>query len=132
MILKKIFILLTLSVITALGAAEVGEVKFIQQGSDPVPDDILSASLRLRPGVEFKKEFMDEDLKNLYNSGRVSDATAEFSTLPDGKIAVVYKLTPSPMISIFKIHIFHVQKFYYKKNIHINVIFGQLELFYFI
>ncbi len=103
MILKKIFILLTLSVITALGAAEVGEVKFIQQGSDPVPDDILSASLRLRPGVEFKKEFMDEDLKNLYNSGRVSDATAEFSTLPDGKIAVVYKLTPSPMISIFKI-----------------------------
>lgn len=100
--IKKLSLLLTLIATAVLSAAEVGEVKFVQQGNNPVPDDILSASLRLRPGVEFKKEHMDEDLKNLFNSGRVSDAAGEFTTLPDGKISVVYKITPSPVISVFK------------------------------
>ncbi|MCI5780059.1 MAG: outer membrane protein assembly factor BamA [Lentisphaeria bacterium] len=99
---KKCWLIMT-AVWLTLSAAEVGEVKFVQKGSNPVPDDILSVSLRLRPGVEFKKEHMDEDLKNLYRSGRVSDATAEFTNRPDGKVDVIYRVTPSPVISIFKI-----------------------------
>ena len=50
-----------------LGAAEVGSVKFVQQGNNPVPTELLRVALRLRPGMEFSTAHMDEDLKNLYN-----------------------------------------------------------------
>ena len=103
MLRKKLFLMAALSAWLAATAAEVGEVKFVQKGSNPVPDDILRVSLRLRPGAEFKKEYLDEDLKNLYRSGRISDAAAEFTTRSDGKIDVTYRVTPSPVISIFKI-----------------------------
>ena len=86
-----------------LGAAEVGSVKFVQQGNNPVPTELLRVALRLRPGMEFSTAHMDEDLKNLYKTGKISSAVSEYRTMPDGKIEITYKITPSPVISIFKI-----------------------------
>ena len=89
--------------VVMLNAAEVGSVKFIQDGKNPVPQDLLKVALRLRPGVEFNPVYMDEDLKNLYKTGKISNAVAEYRTLKDGKIEITYKVTPSPLISLFKI-----------------------------
>ncbi len=86
-----------------LNAAEVGSVKFIQDGKNPVPQDLLQVALRLRPGMEFNPVYMDEDLKNLYKTGKISNAVAEYRTLEDGKIEITYKVIPSPVISLFKI-----------------------------
>ena len=96
-----LFPVLLMTVIAA--GAEVGAVKFIQEGKNPIPDDLLQVALRLRPGMEFSAAHMDEDLKNLYNTGKISDAVSEFRTMPDGKIEIIYKITPSPIISVFKI-----------------------------
>ncbi len=86
-----------------LSSAEVASVKFEQEGKNPIPDEVLNVALRLRPGMDFNQEHMDEDLKNLFKSGKVADATAEFNTGKDGKVYIIYKIKPSPVISIFKI-----------------------------
>ena len=103
--LKKLFVrvLPVICSAVAINAAEVGSVKFIQEGGNPVPVDLLNVALRLRPGMEFSKAHLDEDLKNLYRTGKVSDAVSDFRTLPDGKIEIIYKIKPSPVISSFKI-----------------------------
>ena len=104
--LKKLFKGMLLPVVCTaltLNAAEVGSVKFIQEGGNPIPTDLLNVALRLRPGMEFSKAHMDEDLKNLIKTGKVSDAVAEFQTMPDGKIEIIYRIKPSPVISLFRI-----------------------------
>ena len=59
-------ILLTAFAGLTLGAAEIAAVKFDQQGADPIPTDMLYVTLRLRQGMEFKREYLDEDIKNLF------------------------------------------------------------------
>lgn len=86
-----------------LSAAEVGAVKFVQEGSNPIPTEMLRVALRLRPGMEFNADHLDEDLRNLYKTGKISSADSEYRTLPDGKIEITFKIKPSPVISIFKI-----------------------------
>ena len=78
-LLKSILLPAVCSAVT-LSAAEVGSVKFIQEGSHPVPTELLSVVLRLCPGMEFNAAHMDEDLKNLYKTGKISDAVSEFRT----------------------------------------------------
>ncbi|MBR2345848.1 MAG: outer membrane protein assembly factor BamA [Lentisphaeria bacterium] len=101
--MKRFSLLLLLTWSVILCAAKVGEVKFEQKGPNPLPDEVLRVVLRMRPGMEFKKEYMDEDLKSLYSSGRITDAVAEYTTLPDGNVSVLYRVTPSPVISVFKL-----------------------------
>ena len=101
-LLKSILLPAVCSAVT-LSAAEVGSVKFIQEGSHPVPTELLSVVLRLRPGMEFNAAHMDEDLKNLYKTGKISDAVSEFRTMEDGRIEIIYKIKTSPVITMFKI-----------------------------
>ena len=39
----------------------------------------------------------------LFNSGRVSYAAAEYEVGKDGKVNLVYRIKPSPVISVFKL-----------------------------
>ncbi|MBE6376177.1 MAG: outer membrane protein assembly factor BamA [Lentisphaerae bacterium] len=100
---KGVLLLSLLFPAASLSAAEVGAVRFIQEGGEAVPVDLLQVALRLRPGMEFTTGYMDEDLKNLIKTGKVSDAVAEFQTMPDGKIEIIYRIKPSPVISLFRI-----------------------------
>ena len=70
--LKKLFVrvLPVICSAVAINAAEVGSVKFIQEGGNPVPVDLLNVALRLRPGMEFSKAHLDEDLKNLREASK--------------------------------------------------------------
>lgn len=87
-----------------VAAAVVGSVKFDQGGSkNPVPQEMLNVVLRLRPGVEFNTAYLDEDLKSLFKTGKVADAVSEFRTMEDGRIEIIYKIKPAPVITVFKI-----------------------------
>ena len=101
-LLKRVLLPVFCSAVTLIGA-EVGSIKFVQDGGNPVPTELLSVVLRLRPGMEFNAEYMDEDLKNLYKTGYLSDAVSEFRTMENGKIEIIYKVKPSPVITMFKL-----------------------------
>ena len=96
-------ILLTAFAGLTLGAAEIAAVKFDQQGADPIPTDMLYVTLRLRQGMEFKREYLDEDIKNLFATGKVADVVSEVQHQNDGKVVVIFKIKPSPVISMLKI-----------------------------
>ena len=100
---SKIMLLLFGCAVLGLSAAQVGSVKFVQTGKNPVPEELLKVALRLRPGMEFSTAHMDEDLKNLYKTGKISDVSSEFKTMKDGRIEITYRIKPSPVISVLKL-----------------------------
>ena len=100
---SKIMVLPVCCAVLSAVAAQVGSVKFIQSGKNPIPEELLQVALRLRPGMEFSTGHMDEDLKNLYKTGKIADAVSEFRTMKDGKIEITYRIKPSPVISVFNI-----------------------------
>ena len=107
---KKIQSLCSVAVLAAvaivsvkLQAATVADVRFEQTGKNPIPSEMLSLTLRLRKGMEFKREYLDQDIKNLYATGTVSDVVSEVRKLDGDKVEVIFKLRPSPVISVMKI-----------------------------
>ncbi|MBQ9088181.1 MAG: outer membrane protein assembly factor BamA [Lentisphaeria bacterium] len=86
-----------------LPAAEVASLKIEQEGGEKIPQEMLLVTMRLRPGVEFSREHLDNDIKSIYATGKVSDVVAKVDTLADGKVAVNIKVRPSPVIRVLKI-----------------------------
>ena len=52
MMIKKLFLPVVAAAVLVLNAAEVGSVKFIQEGGNPIPEDILNVSLLDHPGQQ--------------------------------------------------------------------------------
>lgn len=92
---------LWMSVATA-AAAQIGDVKYEQQGSQRLPELQIAYNVQLRPGMEFRREILDEDIKRLFASGNFSDVVSEVKERPDGKVDVVFKLRLKPRISSIK------------------------------
>ena len=86
-----------------LSAAEVASLKIEQEGGEKNPQEMLMVTMRLRPGVEFSREHLDNDIKSIYATGKVSDVVANVDTLADGKVAIRIKVRPSPVIRVLKI-----------------------------
>lgn len=86
-----------------LGAAKVESLKIRQEGENKIPQEMLNISMRLRQGSEYTREYLDEDIKNLYASGKIADITANVENLANGNVAIVLKVKPSPVISVLKI-----------------------------
>ena len=87
----------------ALGAAEVGEVKFEQSGADKLTEAQLALNIRLRKGAEYRREILDEDIKRLSRTGNYSDVEALVNDLPGGKVQIVFKVRLKPRISSLKL-----------------------------
>lgn len=68
----------------ALLAAEIGTVKFEQKGSSPLDVELLRHNVRLRPGVTYTREILDEDVRSLYRTGNFADVQA-VTDYPDRK-----------------------------------------------
>ena len=80
-------------------AAKVGEVKFDQQGTQQLPVEQLRFNVQLRPGMEFKREILDEDVKRLYNTGNYADVVSEVRELPGDKVEVTFRIRLKPRVS---------------------------------
>ena len=89
--------------ILAANAAEVETLEIIQEGAGQLPKEMLTVSMRLRPGREYTREYLDQDIKNLYATGKVSDVIANVETLANGKVAIKLQVKPSPVITLMNI-----------------------------
>jgi outer membrane protein insertion porin family len=96
-------LLLTAALCAAVGAAEVGEVRFEQSGADRLSEVQMVLNTRLRKGAEYRREYLDEDIKRLYRTGNFADVEASVDELADGKVRVVFKLRLKPRISSLKL-----------------------------
>ena len=59
--------------------------------------------MRLRSGSEYTREYLDEDIKNLYASGKISDVVAKVENLANGNVSIILQVKPAPIISVMKI-----------------------------
>ena len=73
---KALLMCLVLTGAVILSASAVGNVKFDQKGSAPVAEEILRHNIRLRPGVTFTRDLLDDDIRSLYKTGNFADVQA--------------------------------------------------------
>ena len=73
---KALLLTCTLSVFSLLSAATVENVKFEQKGSAPIAEELLRHNVRLRSGVTYTREILDEDIRALYKTGNFADVQA--------------------------------------------------------
>ena len=83
--LKQLFFSVTAVAVSQLNAAEVESLEIIQDGENRIPQEMLVLSMRLRAGSEYSREYLDQDIKNLYATGKVSDVVANVKMLENGK-----------------------------------------------
>ena len=106
-IFGKLRFLLSVAALTGvcyLGAVEVETLNIEQDaGTDKIPQEMLMLTMRLRPGSQYTREYLDQDIKNLYATGKVADVVANVETLKNGNVAIRFRIKPSPVISILKI-----------------------------
>ena len=86
-----------------LGAAKVESLKIEQDGENKIPQELLNVTMRLRSGSEYTREYLDEDIKNLYASGKISDVVAKVENLANGNVSIILQVKPAPIISVMKI-----------------------------
>ena len=83
----------------ALGAAEVGEVKFEQSGTDKLTEAQLALNIRLRKGAEYRREILDEDIRSLYRTGNFADVQAAADYLSRDKVRITFHLRLKERVS---------------------------------
>ena len=89
--------------VVRLDAAKVESLTICQEGGNQLPQEMLNITMRLRKGSEYTREYLDEDIKNLYASGKIADVTANVENLANGNVAIELKVKPSPVITVLKI-----------------------------
>ncbi len=101
--IKRSVLPLLLAVCCRLAAAEVGDIRFEQSGVDRLTEEQMTLNIRLRRGSEYRREYLDEDIKRLYRTGNFADVEASVDELPGGKVRVVFRLRLKPRISSLKL-----------------------------
>ncbi len=94
--------LLLTAALTA-AATEVARVEFEQSGVQRLSEDLLTANIQLRPGLEFTRDILDADTKRLYNTGNFADVVSEVTELPGDKVAVRFRVRLKPRISTLRV-----------------------------
>ena len=91
-------VLLAVSACT-LTAEEISSVVF-QQGTDyKFEEDILRANVQSRKGGHYSERAVNDDIKRLHAMGMFSDVVSETRKTPDGKIDIIFKLLPKPVVT---------------------------------
>ncbi len=81
-----------------LTAGSVGKVSFRQNGAAPLAEEQLMYNVRLRPGMEYRREIVDEDIKRLYDTGNFADVTSRIGIDDQGNTDVTFVLTLRPRL----------------------------------
>ena len=96
---KHLAILLAAFLLTLSAAAEpIAKITFQQYGSRPLSEDQLFYNIRLRPGMEYSREILDEDIKRLYNTGSFTDVSAKTLPADDGSLHLQFELQLQPQV----------------------------------
>ncbi len=87
---------------SSLSAQEVRRVIFEQDGYQ-FPVSTLQYNIRMKKGVKFTREILDEDVKRLYDMGYFLQVSADTEKAPNGKVDVVFKTKSKPRIKTIAI-----------------------------
>ena len=101
--LKQLLFSVAAVAVSQLNAVQVESLEIIQEGENRIPQELLILSMRLRAGSEYSREYLDQDIKNLYATGKVSDVVANVKMLENGKAAIKLQVKPAPVITVMKI-----------------------------
>jgi outer membrane protein insertion porin family len=93
-----IFFTLSLMVNFQALSAEISKIEFVQDGGYKFQNKMLNFYMQSKPGSQFSNKLLNEDIKRLYSTGYFSDIVIESSKQPDGKIAVVLKISARPRV----------------------------------
>lgn len=110
--MKKVSALLTTFIFSAVilmscisaVAQEISSVKFDQGNDYKFGEDVLRYNVQSRKGNMYSEKIVNDDIKRLHAMGVFSDVVAETKKTADGKIEIVFKITPKPVVKemIFK------------------------------
>ncbi len=87
----------------SLGAQNVSNIVFNQQGKAQVQNAFIEHNTLLRKGMHFNAEQLDADIKRLYATGVFSDVSAAVDKGPDGNVAIRYTMKLKPLVRKFVI-----------------------------
>ncbi len=76
--------------------------KQIIEGNQQVPEDIILAALKTKPGMEFTETGLADDLSAIYDMGWFYDLHPEFRQVPEG-VQVIYHVLENPVYKETKI-----------------------------
>ncbi len=96
--MKNILTILLCFAAALLGAAKVDSVRF-EQPAGGFPESGLLPLVKLHTGIEYDRKTLDDDVKRLQQTGNFADVVAEAEPTDDGRISVVFKLTPRSRIA---------------------------------
>lgn len=71
-------------------------------GNKIVPVDKFYSVLRIKPGVEFSAESVNQDMQMIYETGWFYDVQAEYSFIPEG-VQITYKVFENPVLKNIEI-----------------------------
>lgn len=83
----------------SLQAEEISSVVFQQNGTYKFEEDVLRANVQSRRGATYSDKAVNDDIKRLHAMGMFSDVAAETKKTPDGKIDIIFKVLPKPVVS---------------------------------
>ena len=89
---KALLLTCALSAFSFLSAATVESVKFEQKGSAPIAEELLRHNVRLRKGITYTRDILDEDIRALYKTGNFSDVQARTDYPGREQVTVTFQL----------------------------------------
>ena len=101
--MRFLLFLLAAAAGSTLFAASVGSVKFEQRGTAPIAEELLRHNVRLRPGVTYTRELLDDDIRALYQTGNFADVQAVTDYPDRNKVNVLFQLRLKERISKIEI-----------------------------
>ena len=100
---KRNILLAAVFLSAGLFAQEVNNVIFKQNGEPKLSHAQLSSQVRLNRGIEYSRSILDADIKRLHGTGNFSDVTGEAVPAADGKVDIIFTVTPRPRIGKIKL-----------------------------
>ena len=82
-----------------LAADVISAVDFEQSGPEKLPVDQLRLVIKSRPGLEYSRETLNDDVKRLYDTGNLTDVAHSATRTDDGKVRIVFRTKATPRIS---------------------------------
>jgi len=101
--MNKFFLFfLSFSAWAAVSAQELNSVTFRQPGDSRFAEDVFRMNIQSRKGAPYDERTVNEDIKRLHATGYFADIVAETVKNSNGKIDLIFKVTPMATIKSVK------------------------------
>lgn len=86
--------------ILSLKAQEIASVRFEQKkGTYTFDESVLRYNIASKAGTKYNERTLNDDIKRLHAMGMFSDVVTETKKTANGKIAIIFRITPQQVVS---------------------------------